>query len=660
LVSAWRYLDDIVPGKAGAAREAMEWARRRTPWLDAAPPPSQQGVVTLADGSAAAFLARPGGSGIGQRFAALVDEPVERLVVISPYWDDALLGLAALETWLAPTRTQILLDTRSHVFPLSAVRAHHEIVDIADVRPGRFTHAKLLLARTATHDHLLIGSANCSLSALGTEAFDGRNAEACLYRRLPRGMGTAALNLDALLDRSAADPSEIEPVTGTPLPLKALAAQSPGFFELDAEHLVWAVSATRWIDGGLAVLDHAMAQIAFLPAETIAVTQDERRVHMPEAARATARFLRVVAPEGTSAPGFLTRRAMLRQSRKEPASGAVIKALAEFETDDLDLFLQQSLDALFREDFKPDREPVARATRRRPETDVVEESEARRLSYEAFMREHPAQETGGKEGNNLLSGLHCDAVRALLNRLSGYQARPDDIDKLPPGDPGDDDDEINDGISGDGDADEASAELPADPVDETEVEISRKPVDAALFQKRVKLYCDALRAGVDPLGPQHVLCLRLWIMTILYHAACAARPKGLAPGLEETGWPRMLVRIISTFFGKSRPAIARLEILSHGTEGLPVDFAECWATAIWALEAVQEALPPRHGHEAFRAMLPLLRVQLIAALALSPADLATDVMMERFRAFDRLLGRRLGIRQIAPSILSASLGATDG
>ena len=59
---------------------------------------------------------------------------------------------------------------------------------------------------TAEHDHVLSGSANCTVAALGGEGFAGSNAEACVYRRLPRGTATAALGMDSWL---AAEPIQV-------------------------------------------------------------------------------------------------------------------------------------------------------------------------------------------------------------------------------------------------------------------------------------------------------------------------------------------------------------------------------------------------------------------------------------------------------------------
>jgi hypothetical protein len=198
--AAWRYLDAITPAGPCASRDALEWARERTPWLRAQP--SREGPVELPDGTSAAFLARPGGGAIGARFADLVGgDEVELLAVVSPYWDEGLEALSHLRGALQPLRTVVLLDPGAHDFPAKALQAGSvDVIDMSDLLwPGRFKHAKVLLARTASHDHILVGSANCTAAALGTNRFDGSNAEACLYRRLVRGAGAEALGLEELM-----------------------------------------------------------------------------------------------------------------------------------------------------------------------------------------------------------------------------------------------------------------------------------------------------------------------------------------------------------------------------------------------------------------------------------------------------------------------------
>src|SRR3546814_11361701 len=70
------------------------------------------------------------------------------------------------------------------------------LVDL-DCPASRFTHAKIFVAMTKHHDHVLFGSANCTTAALSGA---GGNAEACVYRRLTSGTAVDALGLDRWID----------------------------------------------------------------------------------------------------------------------------------------------------------------------------------------------------------------------------------------------------------------------------------------------------------------------------------------------------------------------------------------------------------------------------------------------------------------------------
>ena len=132
----------------------------RAPWLREATP--SIGPLTLADGTQVALLTTGGLQGIGPSFAALIDEPVTRLIVISPYWDGQLAALADLQQRLQPAEIAILLDPESETFPKDAASniANMQIYKREGFQDGRFIHAKALIALTEKADHLLIGSAN--------------------------------------------------------------------------------------------------------------------------------------------------------------------------------------------------------------------------------------------------------------------------------------------------------------------------------------------------------------------------------------------------------------------------------------------------------------------------------------------------------------------
>ena len=44
-----------------------------------------------------------------------------------------------------------------------------------------------MIVQTRKADHVLYGSANCTVAALGTKGFAGENEEVCVYRRFTAG-----------------------------------------------------------------------------------------------------------------------------------------------------------------------------------------------------------------------------------------------------------------------------------------------------------------------------------------------------------------------------------------------------------------------------------------------------------------------------------------
>ncbi|MDE2042253.1 MAG: phospholipase D family protein, partial [Alphaproteobacteria bacterium] len=121
----------------------------------------------------------------------MVDEPVERLTIISPYWDDQLSALKRLNAAVGDPDLRIFLaqndrnPSRSSTFPVAAIGKlalkFHPIGSGED-SSDRFLHAKMFLFHGSDHDFLFIGSANCTVAALGAPGKAGENHECLLYR----------------------------------------------------------------------------------------------------------------------------------------------------------------------------------------------------------------------------------------------------------------------------------------------------------------------------------------------------------------------------------------------------------------------------------------------------------------------------------------------
>lgn len=634
--SAWRYVNALVPPDAGAAREALNWARERARWLNE--PGDEQELQLLEDGTAMALIVRPGVSGIGARFAAMIgDEAVERLVVVSPYWDSELAAVAELERTLTPERTSLMLDVDRHEFPASvAMPPHREIIDISQWRPSRFTHAKILIAVTAKHDHVLSGSANCTVAALGAGAFVGTNAEACIYRRLPSGAATAALDLDRWL---ASEPFPIgdlpQPVETTAIPLEEMHAGGAGSFETEGGRLHWRRPAGRWEDGIVLLSD--VSGDVFTEAEiaNFAVDGDRLSLWIGEAALDDAAFAHIRSGAEESLRAFITHRSALRSRRRETAGSSATKALSVFDDgSDLFLFAHQAFEELCRIDV--DEEEDVGGNRAAPRAKTAEEAvpDVRVMTYEEFMAARSTRRGKGGRSDSTVAGTHFDSVRALLNRLSGAK-------KTAPGGSGAEaaDDWMD---LGDETGELKDAADRAQRVEDDEIR-ERPAPDMTAYDRAVKTYIERLTTGERPIGPRDVLRLRLWIMLILREARCVAAPKGMPAVIDDKGWPRLVVRIVSAYFWGKRSPLSRL-VVSADYDEMPIDFMECWSTVLWALDAIVASVPDQPRTRDFLRRIPVLRAHIVLALGLTPADLEAETMKARSMGLDVEIGVRLGIR----------------
>lgn len=118
---ALTYIRRNVPPEDLWVSTAMQRALRAAPWLrqalEAETPPDEK-----AGSEIALLLDRPGTTIIEQIVRLVGDDPIERLIVVSPYWDTRLEGLARLRTALAMPPTDLLIEARTTGFPTSELQ----------------------------------------------------------------------------------------------------------------------------------------------------------------------------------------------------------------------------------------------------------------------------------------------------------------------------------------------------------------------------------------------------------------------------------------------------------------------------------------------------------------------------------------------------------
>lgn len=622
--TAWAYVEQVTGGAVGAAADAIAWARSRTPWLIGPEAPALQ---TLEDGTLLALLARPGMGSISARFVDLVgSEVIDRLVVMSPYWDDDLTALSDLAERLGLPPIIVLVDPNAHGLPEHLPsELTVSLIDASAWRKGRFKHAKLIVAQSADHDHVLAGSANCTAAAMGVRGFAGNNAEASVYRRVPRGVSLQSLDLEDLLIAPSVSVSDLIPARRSdPLPLAAAQDLRPGRFESEHGELRWHMPTRRW-GGFLSLLDgdgEELDRIEISRLSGSAGSQSSRLDGLD-----IVRFVRIADGDEISTIAPLTHRGLMRARRREAGTRSVAAAVGKFvDREDLQLFLLQALDELQRADAENQASAQVRAPRIRSSVDTPD-PEAEVFAYDRFIEQKPeARRASG--GESSVSGMHSDGVRDLLNRLAGAQASTIDKETAANDDWMDLGDEDRDTTLGSDVADVENSQRP--------------PADRNAFVKAVRQYERAMAgaAGARAINGADVLRLRLWLMLLVHAARWERYPEGLPCTADDFGWPRLVVRVISTFFfGKDAPVV-RL-VVEGAYLDLPVDFLETWATALWLVDLLPEALGRCHGREGFLKHIPALRLCLVQRMGVTREEMESGVMARVREGLDRDLGQRL-------------------
>lgn len=669
VAAGWAFLNRFLDEQQQAVADKMDWARARTPWLLRARP--AEGLEMLADGTQAAFVASGAAEGVGARFLRMVgDRSADRLIVISPYWDEGLAALRQLQNGLDAADTAVLIDTAQGLFPAAALR-NGRAVRVGELagfderrfpkRNSRFVHAKLVVANTGDTDHVLVGSANCTIAALGRGDDPGINEEACLYRRVPAGRVLDELGLALIADGGTtvapADIPSYDP--GETLPLDDARASDPGTFEAVFDRLRWWPSssalATDVIGGSAGIEmvadDGAVFDVSF---EAAAAADMSPVVFLIPGGAARPRVARVRFQDGRrSGAAVVACVGELRSETREPMGSRGEKAAAALDdAQEEGLWLLEILDDL----EAADRGAAAHAS---PDTmvprgDRASESvtgQAQMLDYAAFLAGRRRRVDPGERERNSLAGSASSKVRAFLNRalgmpLAGAEAdsgADEDRKILRALDTGD---EVADGAS----AIEGGLEVgqTVAPRAKTAHPALRRLADARAFGDAVTAFGKRM-AEAKEIGSKDLLRLRALLTAIAIAGFGEATRKPTAvqvlptatSGSAET-WPRLMGRTLNAFFGGREPAVRRLK-LDPVHDRLPTDILETWATCIWATEI---ALAASRRAPALAALVPILErlaEQVTLRVALTPEERSSGDFVAVLKALDERFRGRLGL-----------------
>lgn len=669
IAQAWNYAARFIDTDLQALSGQHDWMLSRTPWLRQAT--AEPGPVQLADGTMAALLTTGEAGGIGTRFANLIDEPISRLIIISPYWDMTLQALSHLVDRLSPAKTALLIDPDAAAFPKDALNgsSNLQLFHRGTFGKDRFIHAKTVIAQGQNADYVLIGSANCTVAALGAQGYAGENEEVCFYRRLPPGGILDALGLTALLtDAQRIDPDDLEePELAEDLPFDELGARAPGLFECRIDVLSWRPPSSIHPENcKITLLDQQGEPIACtlspLPADGAA------RRYQISGTDMRPSFAKVAFPDGRdSVPAIVTLVDHLRTVIRETQSRKVENALRDLDTEtEARLSLLEILDVLEKLDGDDGvaKNPISVARKRKADEEP-DPAQHRVLSYEQFVAGRRPRTEQLQLTHNSLAGSESSLVRGFLNRILGMTAGApadddNDEDLTSAFDLGDETDNAQAAI-------ESGQELgtkkrePTSAEQEEEEARKRKAAQrkatkeqilaaAALFSARIKE-----RQSSGALDNHDVLRLRALLMII-----CAASWSGaknapapssiqVLPGeRDQQSWPFVIGRLLFPIFGGRDPAI-RLLYLSSEHDQIPDDITECWATCYWCLQACLAA--PVSGKEKQRIAQFLKPLTVLAYQLTLPTKnelLGDDVIT----LMDAMSSRYAGSMGIVPAAIS--------
>ena len=659
IADVWAYISRIADRSRRTIDQQLSWMEARAPWLMRAE--AAQGPVPLEDGSTATFIAAGGESGIMERFIASIgDEAVKQLIVISPYWDNDLEAIKTLANRLQPQSSILLIDRDRALFPSDAFSGlkHTRLYDVGSFGNGRFIHAKLFIAQTAHSEHVLFGSANCTISALGRENFAGLNEEACLYRKVPGRAVSVSLGLKSVLSSGTfIAPGEVPAFNpNEELPFRDLMAQYPGEFECLFDKLVWHPPSS--IDPKQANIELLSASEAPLPCNLRrleASTPSKQQFELSEVSERPA-FARLrFNDDRLSAPAIVSLADVLRAEIRESRGKATERAVSQLEDETEEgLWLLEVLDELEAAQIKDEQAVTAKKSRREKKDEGNAQSYST-LDYKTFVAGCKLRSEGSAIGRNSLAGTEMSFVRAYLNRVLALKS--DEPDATADDDRGfqkvlDMSDELQDAEEaverGDmrGNEAEKASETDEAKARTRKIAIKRRQNRDELT-KAVKSFIDRIkeRAAEEKLNSLDILRLRA-LLTILVAAGLPSSGTGKndkAPlqvlpstGAEYT-WPRLCGMTLFALFGGKKPAIHTLGI-EDIYDQIPDDLIECWACCFWVVQASKlvTASQPLRGLEA-------LTENVYALSGLSPKNAMDDRIFQILVSMSDRFAARLGI-----------------
>ncbi|MZR31456.1 phospholipase D family protein [Sneathiella litorea] len=557
---------------------------------------------------------RPDINFLDQIAASIGEDLIERLIVISPYWDVRLEGLARLCAALKNPVIDILIESDANGFPSSALSgiSNISLFDVSSHAESRFLHAKLIIAQGQHWDHVISGSMNCTFPALMGPMTHG-NAEAGIYKRVARGVALEALGLVDYQD------ARIEGAQ--------LANLQQSFEE--------AKTAEPTIDGGTLILQSsklswtapasspaAPATIHLYDRDGLGLAEIELEGRsaiytvLPDAQRPKYGIL-IFTDGAMSAPVQIVDLDYLavttlpaQRGRKRRLMDTLLESIHE------DLVLIETLnqlEALEEEDRASRLDPTPRAN---PQVADAAPPVYEVLSYDDFTRARTHANAHGESFGLYLNSRNDSAasmMSACLNQMIGLvgpdlrRMEDEDIDAL-----GAIDFRTTELQSAD---DNESGDTRADTVPKSGTLSAQSCATAKKFQEAVTAFETRCKALVEKkITTSEMVRLRALMQIVLSHAQPidgSFSPSQILPVYTAEGhdWPRLIGRLLLQHFGATR-ALQNLTVEQDESEQRRV--LEYLALSNWAAKAAHAAVLSHKKAAPLRVPLERLIVSLAA------------------------------------------------
>ncbi|GGF85776.1 hypothetical protein SAMN05216376_12710 [Mameliella alba] len=618
--AALNYIRSKVPSDDLWFATAMQRALRSSPWLrdvmETSFPEKE------AEHEVALLHDRPDETILDQIAASVGDDRIERLIVVSPYWDMKLEGLARLRAIMGEPPTDLLIDAASTYFPKTELPRFSDIglfkVDTSDSK--RFVHAKLVIAQGQAGDHVISGSMNCTLPALLGPTIVRGNAEAGIYKRVPPGTALAALGLENYRD-APLPPTDLQD-------LASAIAKSPtgqeytdgGTMILQSGRLVWKPPAGFVLGSATAITLQDREEVQF--GNRIDLVQGGDTAWRLDLEAGRPKFGIIHFSDGfASAPVQVIDLDVLAVRTLPPAQGrkkSLTDILAEAMNEDLILIeTLNQLEALELEETGATADPAPKAFSP-PSTASTEQVHAI-LPYDEFVRARSSAMAQGSQISGGFFGRHdspANTLSAALNRIIGLVGLDLDADE---------DRELKAIAAMDFRMTEPATPSDAAPFppQEEPTKPARATKQAVATAKKMKEAVDAFEARCrlmrgKPISTAELVRLRALLQILLSHAQPirgAALPTQILPihTKDSYDWPRLVGRLLKQHFGTAR-ALQTLQVAQD--EGEQKRVLEYLAMADWAAKAAATAAASHPKTADLRGPLESLAKALAAQVAL--------------------------------------------